>query len=85
MSSAGGLFADHPELDLAPHPLGDRPLRTMGDLAAWLDSKPSPALFAYLMYGRGEVERMACFAALVRRELRHQLGHHCGGGATGSD
>jgi hypothetical protein len=69
------LFADQPSFfsDAIGSPMK---LETMGDLGAWLDAKPTPALFAYLFHGSGEVERIACFMALVRREVRHQLRYH---------
>ena len=51
-------------------------LRTQGDLGAWLDQKPPALLLDYLLFGQGSTEKLACFDALVRRELRHQRDHH---------
>lgn len=49
---------------------------TIGALGEWLDTKQTWQLFNYLMYGTGEVERIACLNALVRRELNHQRTFH---------
>lgn len=44
---------------------------TLGDLRRWLNTKPSPKLFHYMMYGTGDVERLVCFNILVGRERSH--------------
>lgn len=64
------------EPDREPMLLIPAALTTMGELAGWLDGQPPARLFGYMMYGTGDLERRACFAALVRAELRHQLAHH---------
>lgn len=51
-------------------------LKTLGELASWLDDKPPAWLFAYLMHGTGELERLACLNALIRLEIRHQSAYH---------
>lgn len=51
-------------------------LKTLGELGKWLDDKPPAWLFAYVMHGTGELERLACLNALIRSEIRHQATYH---------